>query len=64
LVAALRASNSPDVDELVRVYGNSSPGRIRGLVKHLERCNPIASRKDFGRLRTISVLGPEGARAG
>ena len=62
-VAALQGRNRPDEDELARVYGSSSPGRIRRLLDHLERSNLIAVREDFGGARTISVLGLEDVRA-
>nr|WP_322842762.1 ATP-binding protein [Qipengyuania citrea] len=62
-VAALHGRNRPNEDELARVYGSSSPGRIRRLLEHLERSNLIAVHEDFGGTRTISVLGLEGVRA-
>ena len=54
---------APDEDELARVYGSSSPGRIRRLIDHLERSNLIAVREEFAGERTISVLGLECIRA-
>ena len=51
------------MEELARVYGSSSLGRIRRLLDHLERSNLIAVREDFGGVRTISVLGLEDVRA-
>ncbi len=62
-VAAVHGRNRPDEDELARVYGSSSPGRIRRLLEHLERSNLIVVREDFGGVRTISVLGLEGVGA-
>jgi hypothetical protein len=62
-VAALHGRNRPDEDELARVYGSSSPGRIRRLIDHLERSNLIAVREEFAGERTISVLGLECIRA-
>lgn len=62
-VPALHGRSRPDEDELARVYGSSSPGRMRRLLEHLERSNLIAVREDFGGARTISVLGLEGVRA-
>jgi len=62
-VAALHGRSRPDEDELARVYGSSSPGRIRRLLDHLERSNLIAVREGFSGVRTISVLGLEGVRA-
>ncbi len=58
-VAALHGCTKPDDDELARVYGSSSPGRVRRLLDHLERSNLIAVREDFAGERTISVLGLE-----
>jgi|TARA_R100000049_G_C1947820_1_gene93716 hypothetical protein len=62
-VAALHGRNRPDEDELARVYGSSSPGRIRRLLDHPERSNLIAVREDFGGARTIAELGWEGVSA-
>ena len=62
-VAAFRGRTKPDEDELARVYGSSSPGRIRRLLDRLERSNLIAVREDFAGERTISVLGLECMRA-
>lgn len=63
-----RAANdgfgSPDEDELGRVYGTNSPGRIRRLLDHLERKGLIVVRHDFGGGRTIIVPGIETAAAG
>ncbi len=46
---------SPDEDELGRVYGTSSPGRIRRLLEHLERLGLVVVREEFGGGRSISV---------
>lgn len=62
-VAALRGRTRPDEDEQARVYGSSSPGRIRRLLDHLERSNLIVVREDFGGVRTISVPGLAGVSA-
>ena len=62
-VAAIQGRTKPDEDELARVYGSSSPGRIRRLLDHLERGHLIVVREDFGGARTISVMGLEGIRA-
>jgi uncharacterized protein len=60
LVIAKAASEglpAPDEDELGRVYGTSSPGRIRRLLEHLERLGHIVVRNDFGGGRTVFVPG-------
>ena len=55
----------PDEEELGRVYGTNSPGRIRRLLDHLERKGLIVVRNDFGGGRTIMVPGLEAeARTG
>ncbi len=55
---------APDEEELGRVYGTSSPGRIRRLLDHLERLGLIVVRNDFGGGRTIMVPGLETAATG
>ena len=57
-LAAFHGRNRPD--ELGRVNGSSSPGRMLRLLDHLERSNLIAVREHFGGVRTISVPGLEG----
>ena len=47
----------PDDDELARVYGTSSKGRIRRLLDHLERTGLIVVRTDFGGRRTVGIPG-------
>ncbi|GAB5347753.1 hypothetical protein TMRO357_00677 [Alteriqipengyuania sp. 357] len=66
-VAAAQGRTSPDEDELARVYGSSSPSRIRRLLEHLERQGLIVVREEFGGGRTVIVVGldePEGAAGG
>ena len=53
--AAAEGYPSPDEDELARVYGTSSPGRIRRLLEHLERLGLVVVREEFGGGRSISV---------
>ena len=53
--AAAEGYPAPDEDELARVYGTSSPGRIRRLLEHLERLGLIVVREEFGGGRTITV---------
>ena len=62
--AAIEGRAEPDEDELARVYGSSSPGRIRRLIEHLERTGLIVVRNEFGGGRTIFVPGTEGIAAG
>lgn len=62
LVIAAAASEglpAPEEAELARVYGTSSPGRIRRLLDHLERLGLIVVREEFGGGRTIVVPGIE-----
>lgn len=66
LVIAKAASEgypAPEEEELARVYGTSSPGRIRRLLEHLERQGLIVVREEFGGGRTILVPGLEGQPA-
>jgi hypothetical protein len=56
-VASVEGHSAPDEDELARVYGSSSPGRVRRMLEHLERQGLIVVREDFGGERSISVPG-------
>jgi hypothetical protein len=58
-VAAAQGRSAPDEAELARVYGSSSPGRVRRLLDHLERMGLIVVREDFGGERSIIVPGLE-----
>lgn len=58
-VASVEGYSAPDEDELARVYGSSSPGRVRRMLEHLERQGLIVVREDFGGERHISVPGLE-----
>lgn len=40
---------------LARVYGTSSPGRIRRLIDHYERSGLIVVRTDFSGRRSVSI---------
>ncbi|WP_187335631.1 ATP-binding protein [Novosphingopyxis iocasae] len=55
--AAAEGLDSPDEDELARVYGSSSPGRIRRLLEHFEKTGHIVVRTEFGGGRRIFVPG-------
>jgi hypothetical protein len=57
--AAAEGLSAPDDDELARVYGSSSPGRIRRLLEHMERLGLVVVRQDFGGGRTLLVPGIE-----
>lgn len=53
--AAQEGAPCPNDDELARVYGTSSPGRIRRLLEHYERSGLIVMRTDFSGRRSITV---------
>ena len=53
--AAREGLPCPDDDELARVYGTSSLGRIRRLLDHYERCALIVVRTDFSGRRSVSI---------
>ena len=55
LVAATLEEEMPDEAELARLYGSSSPSRVRRLLDHLERLGLITVREDFGGERSIGV---------
>ena len=56
-VAEALSEPMPDEDELARLYGSSSPSRIRRLLDHLERSGLIVVREEFGGGRIITVPG-------
>ena len=53
--AAYREEPCPDDDELARIYGTNSPGRIRRLLEHYERSGLIVVRTDFSGRRSITL---------
>ncbi|GAA4051606.1 helicase HerA domain-containing protein [Parerythrobacter jejuensis] len=55
--AALEGKTAPEDEELARVYGSSSPGRIRRLLDHLEKLGLIVIREEFGGGRSLLVPG-------
>ncbi|MFO6429881.1 helicase HerA domain-containing protein [Erythrobacter sp. W302b] len=57
LVAEVLGEPMPDEEELARLYGSSSPSRIRRLLDHLERSGLIVVREEFGGERVITVPG-------
>jgi hypothetical protein len=60
LVAEVLGEPMPDEEELARLYGSSSPSRIRRLLDHLERNGLIVVREEFGGERVITVAGIPG----
>ena len=62
--AAQHGAPCPEEDELGRVYGTSSPGRIRRLLDYLEKSGLIVVRTDFSGRRAITLpqLGTATAR--
>ncbi|ABC62378.1 ATP-binding protein [Erythrobacter litoralis] len=57
--AASQGLSAPEDEELARVYGTSSPGRIRRLLDHLEKLGLIVVREEFGGGRSLLVPGLE-----
>ncbi|WP_296679794.1 ATP-binding protein [Novosphingobium sp.] len=56
IAAAAQAGRPcPDDDELARVYGTSSPGRVRRLLDHYERSALIVVRTDFSGRRSVTI---------
>ena len=53
--AAQLGDPCPDDNELARVYGTNSPGRIRRLLEHLERSGTIVMRTDFSGRRSVML---------
>jgi uncharacterized protein len=53
--AAQQAAPCPDDEELAKVYGTSSPGRIRRLLEHYEKSGLIVVRTDFSGRRSITI---------
>jgi len=53
--AAQDGAPCPEDEELGRVYGTSSPGRIRRLLDYLEKHGFIVVRTDFSGRRSVSI---------
>ena len=53
--AALEGAPCPEDAVLGRVYGTSSPGRIRRLIDYMEKLGAIVVRTDFGGRRSIFI---------
>lgn len=45
----------PDDDEIARIYGTQSPGRVRRLLEHYEKAGLIVVRTDFSGRRSITI---------
>lgn len=57
VIAAATGQPNPSEERLARLYGSSSPSRVRRLLDHLERCGLIVVREDFSGERCITVPG-------
>jgi hypothetical protein len=55
--AAMRGEPCPSDEELARVYGTNSLGRVRRMMDNLEKCGAIVVRTDFAGRRTVAVPG-------
>jgi len=55
--AAMHGEHCPDDNELARIYGTSSLGRVRRMIENLEKCGAIVVRTDFGGRRTVTIPG-------
>jgi uncharacterized protein len=53
--AAQRGEPCPDDDELARIYGTRSPGRVRRLLDHYEKSGLIVVRTDFSGRRSVTI---------
>lgn len=63
VIAATLGEAMPEDEELARLYGSSSPSRVRRLLDHLERQGLIVVREDFGGDREIIVPGAKAMAA-
>lgn len=53
--AAQEGGPCPDDDELARIYGTNSLGRIRRLLEHYEKSGLIVVRTDFSGRRSVAI---------
>ena len=53
--AAQTGVSCPDDEELSRIYGTRSSGRIRRLLEHFEREGLVVLRTDFGGRRSVGI---------
>ena len=60
---AADGQHCPDDEELARIYGTSSLGRVRRMLENLEKCGAIVVRTDFHGRRVVAFpdLGVETA---
>ncbi|GAB4473507.1 MAG: ATP-binding protein [Erythrobacter tepidarius] len=63
VIAAATGDPMPHEEDLARLYGSTSPSRVRRLLDHLERVGLIVVREGFGGERSITVPGVEKWRA-
>lgn len=54
-MAAINGDPCPDDDALGRVYGTSSPSRVRRLIEHMEKMGVVVIRSDFNGRRSIGI---------
>ena len=53
--AAQDGAPCPEDEELARIYGTNSLGRIRRLLDHYERSGLIVVRTDFSGRRSVTI---------
>ncbi len=53
--AAALGDHCPDDQELARIYGTNSLGRVRRMIENLEKSGAIVVRTDFGGRRTVTI---------
>jgi len=53
--AAALGDHCPDDQELARIYGTNSLGRVRRMIENLEKCGAVVVRTDFGGRRTVTI---------
>jgi len=53
--AAALGEHCPDDQELARIYGTNSLGRVRRMIENLEKSGAIVVRTDFGGRRTVTI---------
>ena len=55
--AAALGEHCPDDQELARIYGTNSLGRVRRMIENLEKSGAVVVRTDFGGRRTVTIPG-------
>jgi len=53
--AAALGEHCPDDQELARIYGTNSLGRVRRMIENLEKSGAVVVRTDFGGRRTVTI---------